>query len=85
MIITTLQWLAEVGEKSKTAFLLGEAFILLAFILCCFVVLILIFFGFFLLTNFPSSFAEFGGIGSANSPWTANLGLCARMAHQTGA
>jgi len=42
-------------------------------------------FRFFLLTDFPSSFAEFGGIGSANSPWTANLGLCARMAHQTGA
>jgi len=39
---------------------------------------------FYLLPDFPSSFAEFGGIGSANSPWTANLGLCARMAHQTG-
>jgi len=36
------------------------------------------------LTDFPSSVAEFGGIGSANSPWTANLGLCARMAHQIG-
>jgi len=39
---------------------------------------------FFLLTDFPFSFAEFGSIGRANSPWTANLGLCARMAHQTG-
>jgi len=38
----------------------------------------------FFLTDFPFSFAEFGGIGSANSPWTANLVLCARMAHQDG-
>jgi len=44
MIRTALQWLAEVGgrSKSKTAFLLEEAFILLAFIFYCFVVLILL-------------------------------------------
>jgi hypothetical protein len=29
-------------------------------------------------------FAEFIAVGRANSPWTANLVLCARMAHQDG-
>ena len=34
--------------------------------------------------NPPFSFAEFSAIGRANSPWTANLALCARTAHQGG-
>jgi len=30
----------------------------------------------------PFLFAKFITVGRANSPWTANLVLCARMAHQ---
>jgi hypothetical protein len=32
----------------------------------------------------PFLFAEFISVGRVNSPWTANLALCARMAHQSG-
>jgi len=32
----------------------------------------------------PLLFAEFSGIGRVNLPWTANLVLCARTAHQDG-
>ena len=31
----------------------------------------------------PFSFAEWRCVGRGNSPWTANLALCARMAHQS--
>ena len=31
----------------------------------------------------PFSFAEWCCVGRGNSPWTANLALCARMAHQS--
>jgi hypothetical protein len=37
-----------------------------------------------LLTFFPFLFAEFLTVGRVNSPGKANLGLCARMAHQAG-
>jgi hypothetical protein len=44
-----------------------------------------VFFGFvFFSFLLPLSIAEFTGIGRANSPWMANLALCARMAHQGG-
>ena len=33
---------------------------------------------------FPFSFAEFLVVGRANSPWTANLALRARIARQGG-
>jgi hypothetical protein len=39
---------------------------------------------FFLVFYSPFLFAEFIAVGRANSPWTANLALCARMAHQGG-
>ncbi len=33
---------------------------------------------------FPFSLAEFSAVGRANSPWTANLALRARIARQGG-
>jgi len=36
------------------------------------------------LFKFPFRFAEVSAVGSANSPWTANLTQCARMAHLSG-
>ena len=39
----------------------------------------------FLLVRFtPLSLAEFFSVGRTNSPWMANLALCARTAHQSG-
>ena len=78
MITTTVQWLAEVGKvkvnncRNSKACVSNYAFVL------CFSVFRFCFFLFLV----PLSFAEFVGIGRANSPWMANLVLCARTAHQ---
>ena len=37
---------------------------------------------FLFVLNPPLSFAEFSDIGRVNFPWTENLALCARTAHQ---
>ena len=39
---------------------------------------------FLFVSPFPFSFAEFVAVGRANSPWTANLALRARIARQGG-